>query len=75
LAEDEDGDEDGEIGLAIEENEVTMYVPFHLSILLLILAEWVKVYSSWIKRGIEVRANQQSEPERTDRIDNCGINE
>jgi hypothetical protein len=26
LAEDEDGDEDGEIGLAIEENEVTMYV-------------------------------------------------
>jgi hypothetical protein len=28
LEEDEDGGEDGEIGLAIEENEVTMYVPF-----------------------------------------------
>ena len=31
LEEDEDGDEDGEIGLAIDENEVTMYVPFHAS--------------------------------------------
>ena len=26
-------------------------------------------------QGMEPRANQQSEPEREDRIDNCGINE
>ena len=31
LEEDEDGDEDGEIGLAIDENEVTMWVLVFIS--------------------------------------------
>jgi hypothetical protein len=58
LEEDEDGDEDGEIGLAIDENEVTMYVPLHLhsSLPSFHPIYWPQVYSCWIKLGVGTKS-------------------